>query len=145
MLQRQGIRPLLVHNGFINVDNRKMSKSLGNFFTTRDVAEKFGYEPIKFLMLQAHYRTPINYSYDIVEQCRAALDRLYTCRDHLDFAAAHAAPAPIPEEEDFLKTVERRRASFIDAMDDDLIPPTRSPPFLNWPEIATAFYRAQVG
>ena len=109
-----------MHNGFINVDNRKMSKSLGNFFTTRDVAEKFGYEPIKFLMLQAHYRTPINYSYDIVEQCRAALDRLYTCRDHLDFAAAHAAPAPIPEEEDFLKTVERRRASFIEAMDDDL-------------------------
>ncbi|PWM22884.1 MAG: cysteine--tRNA ligase, partial [Oscillospiraceae bacterium] len=52
-----------MHNGFINVDNRKMSKSLGNFFTTRDVAEKFGYEPIKFLMLQAHYRTPINYSY----------------------------------------------------------------------------------
>lgn len=109
-----------MHNGFINVDNRKMSKSLGNFFTTRDVAEKFGYEPIKFLMLQAHYRTPINYSYDIVEQCRAALDRLYTCRDHLDFAAAHAAPSPIPEEEDFLKTVERRRASFIEAMDDDL-------------------------
>ena len=109
-----------MHNGFINVDNRKMSKSLGNFFTTRDVAEKFGYEPIKFLMLQAHYRTPINYSYDIVEQCRAALDRLYTCRDHLDFAAAHATPSPIPEEEDFLKTVERRRASFIEAMDDDL-------------------------
>ena len=109
-----------MHNGFINVDNRKMSKSLGNFFTTRDVAEKFGYEPIKFLMLQAHYRTPINYSYDIVEQCRAALDRLYTCRDHLDFAASHAAPSPIPEEEDFLKTVERRRASFIEAMDDDL-------------------------
>ena len=108
-----------MHNGFINVDNRKMSKSLGNFFTTRDVAEKFGYEPIKFLMLQAHYRTPINYSYDIVEQCRAALDRLYTCRDHLDFAAAHATPSPIPEEEDFLKTVERRRASFIEAMDDD--------------------------
>lgn len=109
-----------MHNGFINVDNRKMSKSLGNFFTTRDVAEKFGYEPIKFLMLQAHYRTPINYSYDIIEQCRAALDRLYTCRDHLDFAVTHAASAPVEGEETFRQTVDARRQAFIDAMDDDL-------------------------
>ena len=109
-----------MHNGFINVDNRKMSKSLGNFFTTRDVAEKFGYEPIKFLMLQAHYRTPINYNYDIIEQCRAALDRLYTCRDHLDFAATHAAPAPVEGEAAFRQTVDARRQAFIDAMDDDL-------------------------
>ena len=109
-----------MHNGFINVDNRKMSKSLGNFFTTRDVAEKFGYEPIKFLMLQAHYRTPINYSYDIIEQCRAALDRLYTCRDHLDFAATHALPTAVEGEEAFRQTVDARRQAFIDAMDDDL-------------------------
>lgn len=109
-----------MHNGFINVDNRKMSKSLGNFFTTRDVAEKFGYEPIKFLMLQAHYRTPINYSYDIIEQCRAALDRLYTCRDHLDFAATHAVSAPVEGEEAFRQMVDARRQAFIDAMDDDL-------------------------
>ncbi len=109
-----------MHNGFINVDNRKMSKSLGNFFTTRDVAEKFGYEPIKFLMLQAHYRTPINYNYDIIEQCRAALDRLYTCRDHLDFAATHALAAPIEGEEAFRQTVDARRQAFISAMDDDL-------------------------
>ena len=109
-----------MHNGFINVDNRKMSKSLGNFFTTRDVAEKFGYEPIKFLMLQAHYRTPINYSYEIVEQCRAALDRLYTCRDNLAFAASHPADAPSEGEQAFLETVEQRRQAFIDAMDDDL-------------------------
>lgn len=109
-----------MHNGFINVDNRKMSKSLGNFFTTRDVAEKFGYEPIKFMMLQAHYRSPINYSYDIIEQCRAALDRLYTCRENLDFAAAHAAATPLPEEAQFCETVEGRRAAFVAAMDDDL-------------------------
>ena len=109
-----------MHNGFINVDNRKMSKSLGNFFTTRDVAEKFGYEPIKFLMLQAHYRTPINYNYDIIEQCRAALDRLYTCRDHLDFAAKHAVNTPVEGEEAFRQTVDARRQAFIDAMEDDL-------------------------
>ena len=109
-----------MHNGFINVDNRKMSKSLGNFFTTREVANKFGYEPIKFMMLQAHYRSPINYSYDVIEQCRAALDRLYTCRDNLDFAAAHTAPASTEGEEAFRTTVDARREAFIAAMDDDL-------------------------
>jgi len=109
-----------MHNGFINVDNRKMSNSLGNFFTVRDVAEKFGYEPIKFLMLQAHYRSPINYSYEIIEQCRAALDRLYTCRDNLDFAAAHAADAPTEGESAFAETAQARRAAFIEAMEDDL-------------------------
>ena len=72
-----------MHNGFINVDNQKMSKSLGNFFTVRDVAEKFGYEPIKYLMLSSHYRSPINYSYDIITQCIAALQRLHNCRDHM--------------------------------------------------------------
>ena len=107
-----------MHNGFINVDNKKMSKSLGNFFTTRDVAEKFGYEPIKFMMLQAHYRSPINYSYDIIEQCRAALDRLYTCRDNLDFAAKHATDDVA--ESEFAETLAKHKVSFIEAMDDDL-------------------------
>jgi cysteinyl-tRNA synthetase len=109
-----------MHNGFINVDNKKMSKSLGNFFTTRDVAEKFGYEPIKFMMIQAHYRSPINYSYDVIEQCRAALDRLYTCRANLDFAAQHAADAPTEGEDAFSETVGARREAFIAAMEDDL-------------------------
>jgi len=109
-----------MHNGFINVDNRKMSKSLGNFFTTREVANKFGYEPIKFLMLQAHYRSPINYSYDIVEQCKAALERLYTCRDNLDFAASHTVSEATKGEAEFIKTVDSRRDAFIEAMDDDL-------------------------
>ncbi|MBQ2751257.1 MAG: cysteine--tRNA ligase [Oscillospiraceae bacterium] len=108
-----------MHNGFINVDNRKMSKSLGNFFTTREVANKFGYEPIKFLMLQAHYRSPINYSYDIVEQCKSALDRLYTCRDNLDFAASHTVEA-IDGDAEFIASVDSRRDAFIAAMDDDL-------------------------
>ena len=75
-----------MHNGYINVDNVKMSKSLGNFFTVRDVAEKYGYEPIRFLMISSHYRSPINYSTDIIEQCKASFVRLYNCRDVLDFA-----------------------------------------------------------
>ena len=65
-----------MHNGYINVDNRKMSKSLNNFFTVREVAEKFGYEPIKLMMLQAHYRSPINYTLEVIEQCQASLERL---------------------------------------------------------------------
>lgn len=108
-----------MHNGFINVDNRKMSKSLGNFFTTREVANKFGYEPIKFMMLQAHYRNPINYSYDIIEQCRAALDRLYTCRENLDFALSHAVDASEVDEK-FMAALDGRKSAFIDAMEDDL-------------------------
>lgn len=109
-----------MHNGYINVDNRKMSKSLGNFFTVREVAEKFGYEPIKFLMLQAHYRSPINYSLEIIEQCRAALDRLYTCRDNLDFAIGNSSDKQTEGEQEMLGSIEERRQQFIKAMDDDL-------------------------
>ena len=81
-----------MHNGYINVDNRKMSKSLGNFFTVRDVAKEYGYEPIRYLMIASHYRSPINYSVEVIEQCRAALERLYNCRGNLVFLLAHSAP-----------------------------------------------------
>ena len=107
-----------MHNGYINVDNRKMSKSLNNFFTTRDVAEKYGYEPIRFLMLQAHYRSPINYSVEVIEQCKAALERLYTCRDTVD-----RVMAVLPEGEAdaaVRELCDKRRAQFIEAMEDDL-------------------------
>lgn len=109
-----------MHNGYINVDNRKMSKSLGNFFTTREVANKFGYEPIKFMMLQAHYRSPINYSLEVIEQCKSALERLHNCRDNLDFALKNALDAPTEGEDAFRKQLERRIAQFVEAMDDDL-------------------------
>ena len=109
-----------MHNGYINVDNRKMSKSLNNFFTTREVANKYGYEPIKFMMLQAHYRSPINYSLEVIEQCRAALDRLYTCRENMDFALKNAAAAADADEAEWKTKLESRRAQFIEAMDDDL-------------------------
>ncbi len=104
-----------MHNGYINVDNRKMSKSLGNFFTVRDVAEKYGYEPIRYLMISSHYRSPINYSTEIIEQGASALTRLYNCREGLEFAISHAAEGG--EAPDFL---EKHRAEFIEAMDDDL-------------------------
>ena len=104
-----------MHNGFINVDNRKMSKSLGNFFTVRDVAEKYGYEPIRYLMISSQYRGPINYSVDIIEQSKNALERLYNCRDNLDFALKNAQSGET--KADFCET---RKAEFISAMEDDL-------------------------
>ncbi len=109
-----------MHNGYINVDNRKMSKSLGNFFTVRDVADKFGYEPIRFMMLNAHYRSPINYSVEIIEQCKSALERLYTCRDNLDFALQNAEEASVSNLEELLQTIREHKGRFTAAMDDDL-------------------------
>ena len=72
MLQRSYFARYWMHNGFINVDGEKMAKSKGNFFTVRDVANLYGYEPIRYLLISCHYRSPINYSYDIVEQCKAS-------------------------------------------------------------------------
>lgn len=110
-----------MHNGYINVDNRKMSKSLGNFFTVRDVAAKYGYEPIRYLMISSHYRSPINYSVDIIEANVRSLERLYSCRDSLDFAEKNAKCDLLKEGEDeAIKTFESRREQFIKAMDDDL-------------------------
>ena len=104
-----------MHNGYINIDNRKMSKSLGNFFTAREVGEKFGYEPIRYIMVASHYRSPVNYSTEIIEQAKASLDRLYNCRENLKYAKEHAvsgAAAPISE-------LERFEKQFREAMDDD--------------------------
>ena len=107
-----------MHNGYINVDNRKMSKSLGNFFTVREVAEKFGYEPIRFLMLQAHYRSQINYNVEIIEQCIAALERLYNCRNNLEYALGNAQSGAFDEEQK--NALLARKQQFIDAMENDL-------------------------
>ena len=109
-----------MHNGYINVDNVKMSKSLGNFFTVRDVAEKYGYEPIRYLLISAQYRSPINYSTDIIEQCIAALNRLYTCRDSLDFELKNAVDAEHDGDKAIIDGFNKYREQFIAAMDDDL-------------------------
>lgn len=109
-----------MHNGYINVDNKKMSKSLGNFFTVRDVAEKYGYEPIRYLMVSSHYRMPINYSVDIIEQCKASLERLYNCRDNLRFLLENATEGQKEGEEKVFARMTQYRDQFIEAMDDDL-------------------------
>ncbi len=109
-----------MHNGFISVDNVKMSKSLGNFFTVRDVANEYGYEPIRYFLISSHYRSPINYSVDIIEQCKASLVRLYNCRESLDFAMKNAVDN-LPENADEIKAkLNSRKDQFINAMDDDL-------------------------
>ncbi len=107
-----------MHNGYINVDNVKMSKSLGNFFTVREVAEKYGYEPIRYLLISSSYRSPINYSVDIIEQCKAALTRLYNCRDNIDFELKNAPEGELDAEVKAM--LEKRVEQFNTALDDDL-------------------------
>ena len=108
-----------MYNGYINVDNVKMSKSLGNFKTVREIANVYGYEVIRYFLISSHYRSPINYSIDIIEQCQSALDRLYTCRESLDFAIKNAK-SDIDDDEEILKFIASAKDEFIKAMDDDL-------------------------
>lgn len=107
-----------LHNAFLNIDNRKMSKSLGNFFTAREVAEQYGYEVIRYMMVQAHYRSPINYCKELLDACKASLERLYACRDTLDRAIAAAKSGEVAPEA--AETFAKRKEQFITAMDDDL-------------------------
>ena len=109
-----------LHNGFINVDNQKMSKSLGNFFTVRDVAKIYPYEVIRFFMLSAHYRSPINYSADILEQAKNGLERIQNSMDNLNFmlgSVDNPVEADLESKKESLLTYKQK---FIDAMDDDL-------------------------
>lgn len=107
-----------MHNGYINVDNRKMSKSLGNFFTVRDVLKEFEGEVIRFFMLSAHYRSPINFSKDLIEQASTGLKRIYTCIENLEFLKQNAQSGTQTEEVNAI--AENCRKAFCDAMDDDL-------------------------
>lgn len=107
-----------MHNGMLNVDNRKMSKSKGNFFLVRDLAEKFGYEPVRFMLLQAQYRAQLNYTPEVMEGAVASLSRLKTCKKSLEKAMASAKTGSCSDE--IRAMAENRRNQFIEAMDDDL-------------------------
>ena len=107
-----------MHNGYINVDNKKMSKSLNNFFTVRDVAEQYGYEPIRFFLISSSYRSPINYNTAIIEQAKASLDRMYNCKSALEFAVGNAGEGD--GDPAFAAALASRRDQFIAAMEDDL-------------------------
>lgn len=108
-----------MHNGFLNIDNVKMSKSAGNFFTVREIAEKYGYEPIRYFMLTAGYRMPLNYTIELIESCRNSLDRLYTCRENLDFSIQNARGT----DTELRAKADHAKTKFIEGMDDDLNTP----------------------
>ena len=110
-----------MHNGFINVDNEKMSKSLDNFFTVRDIAKLYDLEAVRMFMLSAHYRSPVNFSKDMIAQAHASLTRLYTARDQFAFLLQTATERELNQEEsDFVQRVKKAQERFDQAMDDDL-------------------------
>ena len=109
-----------LHNAFLNIDNRKMSKSLGNFFTVREIGEKYDLQVLRFFMLSAHYRSPLNFSADLMEASKNALDRIVNAVENLKFLAGSAADGEMTETEqkeaDGLAEYEKK---FDEAMDDD--------------------------
>ena len=108
-----------MHNGFLNIDNHKMSKSANNFFTVREIADVFGYEPIRYFLLTAGYRMPLNYTVELLNSCKASLERLYTCRDNLDFLIKNAKG----ESNLLAEKAAAAKVKFNTAMDDDLNTP----------------------
>lgn len=109
-----------LHNGFITVENEKMSKSLGNFFTVRDIAAQFPYEVIRFFILNGHYRSPINFSRDLMQACQNGLERIKNARKELAFYIDNAADSAITAEETAqLPTLAKFQEDFEAAMDDD--------------------------
>ena len=109
-----------MHNAFLNIDNRKMSKSLGNFFTVREIGEKYDLQVLRFFMLNAHYRSPLNFSSDLMESSKNALERILTAVENLKYVAEHASLQEMTEEE-VLKLEETKKfeENFDDSMDDD--------------------------
>ena len=106
-----------MHNGYINVDNQKMSKSLGNFRLVRDIAQEFDLEAVRLFLLSAQYRNPINFTRELIEQANTALTRIRTARERL----AEAKEGPATEEDArFCASLEEHEKKFCDAMDDDL-------------------------
>ena len=109
-----------LHNGFLNIDNRKMSKSLGNFFTVREIGEKYDLQVLRFFMLSAHYRSPLNFSAELMEAAKNGLDRIVTAAEHLKFLLDGAKSDVMTEEEQTKITKSREfTEKFEKAMDDD--------------------------
>ncbi len=111
-----------LHNGFINIDNEKMSKSLGNFFTVRDIVKKFDYEVIRFFMLSVHYRNPVNFSDELLGQSRSGLERIYNCLDNLAYIGKNPVDSPSEgfDEVNYKEKLLKLKDRFVEAMDDDL-------------------------
>ncbi len=109
-----------MHNAFLNIDNKKMSKSLGNFFTVRDISEKYDLQVLRFFMLSAHYRSPLNFSADLMEAAKSGLDRILTVADHLSYLQEHAADTSLQGQESaLLEQGKEYLTKFEQAMEDD--------------------------
>ncbi|MCL2088971.1 MAG: cysteine--tRNA ligase [Oscillospiraceae bacterium] len=107
-----------VHNGHVNIENKKMAKSKGNFFTVREAAQEFGYEPLRFMLISSHYRSPMNYSAEIINQSRSAMERMRVFKDKLNFAIKTAGSVPNSNTR-LLEITDECRNQFIAAMEDD--------------------------
>ncbi len=109
-----------MHNAFLNIDNRKMSKSLGNFFTVRDISKEYDLQVLRFFMLSAHYRNPINFSHELMESAKNSLDRIVTSVTNLSHLEKSAADLPMTEEEQkLMEAVKEIYKKFEAAMEDD--------------------------
>lgn len=109
-----------MHNGFLNIDNKKMSKSLGNFFTVRDISEKYDLQVLRFFMLSAHYRSPINFSAELMEAAKNGLDRILTAVGNLKHMEENLKNDGLSEaEKENLKSTEEFVAKFKTSMEDD--------------------------
>jgi cysteinyl-tRNA synthetase len=110
-----------MHNGYININNEKMSKSKGNFFTVRDILAQYEAEVLRFFILSAQYRNPINFSEELIMQASSGLERLYNAKENLLYAMETGGDAPLTVTEiEILSSLRRHKERFIEAMDDDL-------------------------
>lgn len=109
-----------MHNAFLNIDHKKMSKSAGNFFTVRDISEKYDLQVLRFFMLSAHYRSPLNFSADLMEAAKNGYERIVTAVENLNYLLESASEGELTEEEkNLLVQSEVYIAKFEEAMDDD--------------------------
>lgn len=110
-----------VHNGYINIDNEKMSKSKGNFFTVRDISKSYDLEIVRFFMLSAHYRNPVNFSDEMLTQAKAGLERIYNAKEKLEFTISNLQESNITDaEEALVSELDAYKTKFINAMEDDI-------------------------
>lgn len=110
-----------IHNGYINIDNKKMSKSLGNFFTVRDISKQFDLEVVRLFMLSAHYRSPVNFSKELLEQAKNSLERLYNARDNALHLMENSMEKKLEKEEiNWIEKLGKYREAFKNSMEDDL-------------------------
>lgn len=109
-----------MHSAFVNVNNQKMSKSLSNFFTAREILEKYDVDVVRFLMLSAHYRQPVNFSMELLDSAKASVERLYNCVSNIENLLDETNVEAMTEAEaEFLKSLNKHKEKYIEKMDDD--------------------------